>query len=190
MVFWDASLPSWSPSFPIKVIIACPNNWFSDVLACCATSRRNLGSVTVVPICSFPFYGREWWLWRVLGHQANYCYYNHASWNNGAVVLMGTSVSGGDTFQMLHKTRLIMHSVLNQAQSARMGEAGPGSLGLAPATQKSQGRLHRKWVLSSCRGLMSVVPLLGKPLSAQRKLLMVNLKLWSVTKLVGPAPVS
>ena len=95
MVFWDASLPSWSPSFPIKVINSCPNNWFPDLLSCCATSGRNLGSITVVPVCSLPFYGHEWWLWRVLGHQANYCYYNHASWNNGAVVLMGTSSASG-----------------------------------------------------------------------------------------------
>ena len=69
---------------------------------------------------------------------------------------------------MLHKTHLIVHSVLNQAQTARMGEGGPGSLGLAPATQKSQGRLHRKWVLSSHRGLMSTVPFLGTSFSTEK----------------------
>ena len=43
------------------------------------------------PPPDLPPYGHEWWPWRVLGRQADYCHHNRAFWNNGAAALVGTS---------------------------------------------------------------------------------------------------
>lgn len=49
---------------------------------------------------------------------------------------MGTSVSVGDIFEMLHKTRLIVHSVLNPGPVCQDGESGPWFLGLGTCNTK------------------------------------------------------
>ena len=47
-LFWDTSLPpSWSASFPNKVVIPCLNTSSTDLLVCHGASRGDLDSVTV-----------------------------------------------------------------------------------------------------------------------------------------------
>ena len=78
----------------------CKFPWHSRCIhhcSCHPLSKHHLLSWSahlrsLVPAHFPPPYEHEWWPWRVLGRQADYCHHNHAFWNNGAAALVGTSL--------------------------------------------------------------------------------------------------